>query len=63
MLEYRHLYARYGSLEALKDISIRFEDGEITAILGHNGAGKTTLLKCSVGEHVEIGRASCRERV
>ncbi len=54
MLEYRNLYARYGKLEALKDISIRFQDGEIAAILGHNGAGKTTLLKCGVGEHIDL---------
>ena len=64
MLEYRNLYARYGSLEALKDISIKFEDGEITAILGHNGAGKTTLLKCGVGEHIDLsGQVSFRNEI
>ncbi|MGB9628222.1 MAG: ATP-binding cassette domain-containing protein, partial [Thermodesulfobacteriota bacterium] len=30
--------------EALKDISLRIEEGEIFGILGPNGAGKTTLL-------------------
>ena len=54
MLEFRNLSARYGSLEALTDVSIKFEEGDIAAILGHNGAGKTTLLKCAVGEHTEV---------
>lgn len=33
----------------LDDISIKFRDGKITALLGINGAGKTTLLKAIAG--------------
>lgn len=29
---------------AIKDLSINFFEGQITALLGHNGAGKTTTL-------------------
>jgi branched-chain amino acid transport system ATP-binding protein len=54
MFEFNNVSARYGTLKAVKDISIKFADGEIAAILGHNGAGKTTLLKCAVGEHTQV---------
>ena len=41
----RVTYAYPGSAPVLKDFSLSFAAGEITAILGPNGSGKTTLLK------------------
>lgn len=40
------LQKRYGSVEAIKDISLTVQPGEIYGLLGPNGAGKTTTLRC-----------------
>ncbi|WP_088892843.1 ABC transporter ATP-binding protein [Leptolyngbya ohadii] len=40
------LQKRYGSVEAVKDVSLQIEPGEIFGLLGPNGAGKTTTLRC-----------------
>jgi ABC-2 type transport system ATP-binding protein len=43
------LSKRYGAVEALREVSIRVEPGEIYGLLGQNGAGKTTLIKILLG--------------
>ena len=40
---------RYGSVEALKGVSLRIELGEVVAMLGPNGAGKTTSISLLLG--------------
>lgn len=49
MLKIRDLYAWYGSINALKGISLEVEKGEIVTLIGANGAGKSTTLKCISG--------------
>ena len=41
-----NLQKSYGSVTAVKDISLQVETGEIFGLLGPNGAGKTTALRC-----------------
>ena len=49
MIEVEHLSKRFGSTQAVADISFRVEPGTITGFLGPNGAGKSTTLRCILG--------------
>jgi branched-chain amino acid transport system ATP-binding protein len=45
ILELEGVHTFYGSIEALKGISIDVRDGEIVTLIGANGAGKSTTLR------------------
>lgn len=49
MLELRDITKTFPGVRALDGVSIRFEPGEIHAIVGENGAGKSTLMKIVTG--------------
>jgi branched-chain amino acid transport system ATP-binding protein len=57
MLKLDQIYAGYGAIEVLKNLSLEVKAGEIVALLGANGAGKSTTLLTIAGV-VPIRRGS-----
>lgn len=49
MIELEHVSKNFGSLEAVKDVSLSVPKGELFCFLGPNGAGKTTTIKMMCG--------------
>lgn len=67
LLEVRCVSAGYGQVKVLNDLSLKVEEGSITALLGANGAGKTTLMRvisglipATAGDLVFDGRSIAR---
>lgn len=50
MLQIKNLTKRYkGGKEAVSNLSLEIQEGDIFGFIGHNGAGKTTTIKAVVG--------------
>ena len=49
MLKLENLHTHYGAIQALNDVSVEVNQGEIVTLIGANGAGKTTLLMTVCG--------------
>ncbi len=49
MLNVEHMDLYYGAAQALKDVSVTAEPGQVTCILGRNGVGKTSLMRAISG--------------
>lgn len=50
MLSFNQVSAQYGKIQALHQVSLHINKGEIVTLIGANGAGKTTLLGSLCGE-------------
>lgn len=72
MLEFKEISVRFGSEQALKDVSFSLRPHRLTVLVGRNGSGKSTLLNCAnqqipyTGEILEgeknLALLSARER-
>jgi ribose transport system ATP-binding protein len=51
-IEFRNVSKRFGSTQALSDVSFIGGAGSVHAVTGENGAGKSTLMKMLAGVHV-----------
>jgi branched-chain amino acid transport system ATP-binding protein len=49
LLEVNDIRTYYGSIEALKGVSLTVEEGEVVTLIGSNGAGKSTTLRSISG--------------
>ncbi len=49
LLEVEEIHTFYGSIEALKGVSLKVEEGEVVTLIGSNGAGKSTTLRSISG--------------
>ena len=50
MIEISHLSKRFGSVQAVRDLSFHVKKGELFAFLGINGAGKSTTINILCGQ-------------
>ncbi len=49
LLEVEDIVTAYGSIEALKGVTLAVEEGEVVTLIGSNGAGKSTTLRSISG--------------
>jgi branched-chain amino acid transport system ATP-binding protein len=49
LLEIKNLFVHYDKAEAVRDVSLKVEEGSITTLIGANGAGKSTILRSISG--------------
>ena len=55
-VEYQRLSKSFGTVEVIRDLSMKVEEGEFVVLLGESGCGKTTLLRMTAGlETISVG--------
>jgi len=63
VLDLKDIHTYYGSIHALKGVSLQVREGEIVTLIGANGAGKSTTLRSINGlNHPRKGRISFQGR-
>ncbi len=63
LLETAALSAHFGRTTAVRDVTLAFADGAVTAIIGPSGCGKSTLLRCLNRMHETVPTARVTGRV
>jgi len=51
LLSLRGVSKNFGPVQALTDVDLDIQAGEVTALIGDNGAGKSVMIKCIAGIH------------
>lgn len=51
LLRMENISKSFPGVQALKNVNLTVNEGEIHALVGENGAGKSTLMKCLIGIH------------
>lgn len=51
ILEVEHISKSFGPVQALRDVSLHVQRGEVLGLVGDNGAGKSTVVKIICGFH------------
>lgn len=46
MITFKQVNKYYGTFQALKDINLTIEEGEVVVVIGPSGSGKSTMLRC-----------------
>ena len=62
-IELEVLNAWYGDNHAVRDVTMSFEPGRVTAIIGPSGCGKSTMVRCVNRMHEEIPGSRSEGRV
>src|SRR6188472_1163569 len=51
LLRLKGVSKNFGPVQALTDVDLDIQAGEVTALIGDNGAGKSVMIKCIAGIH------------
>ena len=62
LLEAKNLSFSYGSIQALRDVSLSLSAGQFIAMIGPNGSGKSTLIKTLLGHQRGSGEITLSDR-